>query len=331
MGTTEATPLFLSQAETNEFLEPVRCVEVTREAFTDRGRGGDAAPRLSLRRDEPAGKLDSYFALLPREGIMGGYVYSAGFTSGGPWFLTPLLDAHTGEPLALLDGGGMNALKTAAGGAVGIDALAREDADTLALFGSGGQAAAQLRCAAVVRDLERVHVYSPTPESRESFASRFDERLDAAVEAVDSPPAALESADIVITATRSEEPVFDADDLEPGTHITAMGQYSPYSRELGVSTVARARYVPDLRARALQDAGSFLAAKDAGTVTDAHIHAELGEVLADKTPGRTDDDQITIFDSGGTGIETVAVANMLYQRAKEAGVGQQLTMEPLTY
>ncbi len=328
---TQATPLFLSQAETDDFLEPESCIEVTREAYTDRGNGGDAAPRLSLRRDEPAGKLDSYFALLPREQIMGGYVYAAGFTSGGPWFLTPLFDAHTGEPLALIDGGGMNAIKTAASGAVGIDALARTDAETLALFGSGGQAAAQLQCASVVRDLTDVRVYSPTPENRESFASQFDDQLDATVTAVDSPDAALDSAGIVITATRSDEPVFDGERLEPGTHITAMGQYSPYSRELDVETVARARYVPDLRARASQDAGSFLAAKDAGTVTDAHIHAELGDVLAEKTPGRTDDDQITVFDSGGTGIETVAVANMLYQRAQAAGVGQELTMEPLTY
>jgi len=331
MAPTEATPLFLAGDDIAEFLELNRCIAATADAFEDRGRGGDAAPRLSLRRDDPAGKLDSYFALLPREGVMGGYVYAAGFSSGGPWFLAPLFDADSGKPLALLDGAAMNPPKTAAAGAVGIDALAREDADTLALFGSGGQAAAQLRSAAHVRELDAVCVYSPTPENRTAFAEEFDGALDATVEAVDSPATALDGADIVITATRSPDPVFDGELLEPGTHVTAMGQYSPYSRELDAETIARARYVPDLRARAFQDAGSFLAAKDAGVVTNAHVHAELGEVVAGKVPGRTDPEQITVFDSGGTGIETVAVANMLYQHAEAAGAGKRLSFEPLTY
>ena len=152
--------------------------------------------------------------------------------------------------------------------------------------------------------------------------------LDLPVEPVTSTAAALAGADIVITATTAAEPVFAAAELAPGTHITAMGQYTPGRRELDIETVRRARYVPDLRARALQDAGSFLAARDAGVVGEDHIVAELGEVLADPSLGRTDDAEITIFDSGGTAVETVGAAAMLYDRAVERGVGTPLDIRP---
>ncbi|MFC6736568.1 ornithine cyclodeaminase family protein, partial [Halolamina salina] len=176
--------------------------------------------------------------------------------------------------------------------------------------------------------LETVWVFSPTKESRESFAGEMNERLDAAVAAVASPAAAVEDADVVITATTASEPVFDGDDLEPGTHVTAMGQYDPEKRELDATTIERAKYVPDLRDRATKDAGSFLHALEEGVVEEDHIHAELGEVIAGEAEGRTDDEEITVFDSGGTGIETVAGAYLLYEKAVEQGLGETIEFSP---
>jgi hypothetical protein len=106
-----------------------------------------------------------------------------------------------------------------------------------------------------------------------------------------------------------------------------MGQYDRGKRELDAATIARATYVPDLRERAFQDAGSFLAAREAGVVDDDHVHAELGEVVAGHSPGRTSSDEVTVFDSGGTGIETVAAAWMLYERAKAEGLGETIEFE----
>jgi alanine dehydrogenase len=168
---------------------------------------------------------------------MGGYVYAAGFGSGTVWFVAPLFDADTGEPLAVLDGAAMNPGKTAAAGAVGTDALARPDASTVGLIGSGRQARAALRATATVRDLDRVRVQSPTPAHRRELAA--DPPVDVPHEAVDAPAAAVRDADIVITVTTASEPVFDGDDLRPGTHVTAMGQYHPDRRELDATTVAR--------------------------------------------------------------------------------------------
>jgi alanine dehydrogenase len=272
--------------------------------------------------------LTTYGAVLPDTGAMGGYMYSAGFGARDAWFVTPLFDAESGELLAVVDGAHMNPYKTGAVGAVGVDALAREDATSLAIIGSGSQARGQLRAVDTVRDLDTVWVYSPTKENREAFAGEMDRELDGSVAAVASAAAAVEDADIVVTATTATEPVFDGDLLDPGTHVTAMGQYHAEKRELDATTIERATYVPDLRKRATTDAGSFLLAMEEGVVDESHVHAELGEVVAGVVEGRTTEEEVTVFDSGGTGIETVAAAFMLYERAREQGLGTTVDFSP---
>ncbi|MFC4437703.1 MULTISPECIES: ornithine cyclodeaminase family protein [Natrialbaceae] len=320
--------LFLTSGDVADLASPAEYVAAVREGYRQRGEGASAQPRSKFLRADPEGMFTSYAAILPDTGAMGGYMYSAGFGAGDAWFMTPLFDADSGEPLALLDGASMNPFKTGAVGAVGVDELAREDAETLAVIGSGAQARGQLRATATVRELTDVRVYSPTPEHCEAFAADFDAELEADVHPVSSSADALAGADVAITATKASDPVFDGDDLEPGTHVTAMGQYSRDERELDTTTIERATYVPDLRERATFDAGSFLAALEAGVVSEDDIHAELGEVVAGNAPGRTDDEEITVFDSGGTGIETVAAAYMLYEKALEEGVGTEISFAP---
>lgn len=321
--------LFLTSADVDDLAEPADYVAAVREGYRQIGEGAPAEPRTKLGREDPRGMLTTYVALLPETGAMGGYTYSSGFGAGDAWFMTPLFDAESGEPLSVIDGASMNPFKTGAAGAVAVDALAREDATEVAVIGSGSQARGQLRATATVRPFEAVRVFSPTAENRESFAAEFDERLDADVRAVESASDALADADVVITATTAGDPVIDDDDVEPGTHVTAMGQYAPGRNELPPELVARATYVPDLRDRATRDAGSFLAAVEAGLVdAETGIAADLGEVVAGGHPGRTSDDEVTVFDSGGTGIETVAAAHMLYERAREAGIGDTIDFAP---
>ncbi|RQG90576.1 ornithine cyclodeaminase family protein [Natrarchaeobius chitinivorans] len=320
--------LFLTSEDVEGLATPSEYVDAVREGYRQRGNGAPAQPRSKFFRSSPGGMFTSYAAILPETGAMGGYMYSAGFGAGDAWFVTPLFDADSGEPLALLDGASMNPFKTGAAGAVAVDELAREDAETLAVIGSGPQARGQLHTTATVREFTEVRVYSPTPDNRESFAADFADRFEATVEAVDSSEAAVAGADVVITATSASEPVFDGDVLDPGTHVTAMGQYSPDRCELDATTIERATYVPDLRERATFDAGSFLAALEEGVVTEEHVHAELGEVVAGERPGRTNADEITVFDSGGTGIETAAAAHMLYENAREEGLGSETAFAP---
>jgi len=320
--------LFLTSGDVAGLATPAEYVDAVREGYRQRGEGAAAEPRTALYNDEPPGLFTSYAAVLPDTGVMGGYMYSAGFGEGDAWFVTPLFDADSGEPLALVDGASMNPFKTGAAGAVGVDALAREDAAAVAVFGSGAQARGQLRAVGAVRDVETVWVYSPTKSSREAFAGEMDRRLDASVAAVSSAAAAVEGAEVVITATNSPEPVLDGDLLEPGTHVTAMGQYHPEKRELDATTIARSTYVIDLRGRLTEDAGAYMHAVETGAVDDDHCHAELGEVVAGTAAGRTDPEEITVFDSGGTGIETTAGAALVYEKAREAGLGQSVDFAP---
>jgi ornithine cyclodeaminase (EC 4.3.1.12) len=321
-------PIFLSADDLADLAGMSAYVDAVAAAYRERADAAPTEPRTRLDASDPPGFFTTYAAILPETGAMGGYMYSAGFGDRDTWFVCPLFDTDSGRLLAILDGSYMNPHKTGAVGAVGIDALARPDATEVAIIGSGAQARGQLRGAAAVRDVDAVRVYSPTPASREAFAEAMHAELGLPIDPVSSSAAALEGADIVITATTAGDPVFASSELDPGTHITAMGQYTPGRTELDTETVRRARYVPDLRARALQDAGSFLAARDAGLVDDDHIVAELGEVLADPRLGRTDDAEITIFDSGGTAVETVGAAAMLYERAVERDLGTPLDIRP---
>ncbi len=318
---------FLRSDELADLATPAEYVSAVRAAYRQRGEGAPAEPRTKLVSGDPPGMVTGYMALLPETG-MGGYTYAAGFGDGDAHFFLPLFDADSGRPMALLDGAAMNPFKTGAAGAVAVDVLARPDADTLAVFGSGPQARGQLRATATVRSFRRVDVYSPTPEHREAFAGEMNELLDATVGAVASPDAAVEGADVVVTATDATEPVFDGDQLEPGTHVTAMGQYDRQRRELDGTTVARSTYVPDLLARLDRDAGAYIQALEAGAIAEDHAHAELGDVVAGTAPGRGSDEEITVFDSGGTGIETVGAAAMLYETARERDLGETIDLAP---
>ena len=320
--------LFLTSDELADLATPAEYVDAVREGYRQRGTGAPAEPRTRLDSADPPGFLTGYFAILPETGAMGGYTYAAGFGARDAHFFLPLFDAESGEPLALIDGASMNPSKTGAAGAVAVDALARDDASSVALVGSGSQARGQLLATATVRDLETVEVFSRTPENRREFADAMDARLDASVRAVERVQTAIEGADIVITATTASEPIFDGDLLEPGTHVTAMGQYDPQRREIDATTVARSTYVPDLRARIERDAGAYIQALEEGAIEEGHVHAELGEVVAGEAPGRTSDEEITLFDSGGTGIETVAAAHMLYEKAQTDGLGETLPFSP---
>ncbi|MGM0592655.1 MAG: ornithine cyclodeaminase family protein [Halobacteriota archaeon] len=317
--------LFVNNDDVRGLAEPSEYVEAVRDAYRQRGNGAAAEPRTKLTTpDRPDAKFTSYLSILPETGVMGGYVYAARFGPLGTNHLAALFDFETGALLALVEGTYMNPFKTGAAGATGVDALARPDARTVGIVGSGTQALGQLASIATVRDIDEVRVYSPTRGNREAFATKVTEDLQLDATAVDTSGRAVDGADIVVTATKASEPVFDGDRLEPGTHVNAVGQYWPHKREVDSTVVSRAKYVPDLRDRAFQDAGAFLLALEEGAISEDHVYAELGDVVAGTVPGRESAEEITMFDSGGTAIETAAGAYLLYEKAREEGLGTWL-------
>lgn len=322
-----AEPLYLSSEQVDDLAEPEEYVDVVRAAYRERGDGAPATPPVELvyESDEPIAHVH-YKAILPEMGVMGGYDYSL---ISDAWFVTPVFSTETAEPLALLDGASMNPLKTGGAGAVAVDELAREDASVLGVVGSGSQARGQIRTIATVRDLDEVRVFSRTKANREETAAELDQEIDADVRPVSSSDDTVVGADIVVTATTASDPVINGDLLEPGTHVNEVGSYGAEKRELDVAAIERSTYLLDHRDRLLEDAGSFIHALEEGAVTEDHLYGELGDVVAGELPGRESDDEITVFDTAGTAIETVSAAYMLYEKAVEAGRGTRLPMSSM--
>jgi ornithine cyclodeaminase/alanine dehydrogenase-like protein (mu-crystallin family) len=226
-----------------------------------------------------------------------------------------LSDGESGEPVAFLNASAITEIRTAAVSAVATRALAREDARQLAILGAGVQGRSHLEAMRVVRDFDRVRIYSRTPERARSLAE------EGGAEAAASAEEAVRGADVVVTATSSPKPVVERGWLKNGVHINAVGACLPNVRELDTRTVADAAFFTDRRESAENEAGDFVLAREEGAIGPEHIRAELGEVVAGMAPGRSSDDEITIFESLGLAVEDLAAADHVVQRARAEGVG----------
>jgi ornithine cyclodeaminase len=206
-----------------------------------------------------------------------------------------LIDAQNGEPLLLCDGTALTALRTGAASGLATRRLARTDASSLALFGVGSQAEAQLDAMFAVRPISEVRVVARDPERAERFVSSARSRYPhARVERSDAA-FAVSRADIVVTATNSSLPVLESKWIQPGTHVNAIGAFRPDMRELDPALLRRGRLVVDARSSALVESGEIIEALRNGYIDAGNI-AELGEIGEDE---RRSDDAITVFKTVG--------------------------------
>lgn len=225
-----------------------------------------------------------------------------------------LFDPASGAPVCLADAGEVTAIRTAAASAVATDALARPDAGILAILGTGRQAAAHALAIAKVRDLRQIRIWGRSPERAETFAAEMTRALGVETRAASLDQAAAE-ADIICTVTSVTDPILSAAQVAPGTHLNIVGSSGPGQAEIASDLVAAGRFIVDHREHVLAHGGEFLRAKAAGLVGDDHIVAEVGEMLAGTTPGRTSASQITIYKSLGHAAQDLAAAAWLYQHA----------------
>lgn len=238
-------------------------------------------------------------------------------------------DASTGAPAAfLLDNGFITDLRTGIAGAVAARHLSREDAAVVAVLGAGAQARHQVRSLMLVRTLSEVRIWGRRPERARATAADLagDPALGPGVRvmAIDSPEAAVKGADIVVTVTPSHEPILRAAWLAPGMHVTAVGSDQSEKQEVEAAAVAKADLlVADSRPQCLR-LGEIHHAVAAGLIAESDIHAELGEIIAGKKPGRRDTAAITFCDLTGVGVQDVAAANVVLERARAEGKGQRI-------
>ncbi|NIS81897.1 MAG: ornithine cyclodeaminase family protein [Anaerolineales bacterium] len=238
------------------------------------------------------------------------------------------LDAETGRPIALMEGASLTAIRTGAASGAATDLLARPESKTVAVFGSGAQARTQLEAVCTVREIEKVWVYSLDETGIQIFVEDLTGMgpIPTDIEVVANPAQAVSGADIICTATTSSTPVFDANDLKSGTHINAIGAFTPEMQEVDSETVRRSLLVVDSREACLAEAGDIIIPVRTGQIAESHIHAELGEIVAGTKPGRSDPDQITLFKSVGIAVQDAVAASRALMGAKSDEIGQIIAL-----
>jgi ornithine cyclodeaminase len=253
-------------------------------------------------------------------------VFSGNIEQGLPIInaLVTLIDPVTGLPLAILDGTYLTALRTGAASGAATELLARPDSETVAILGTGVQGRTQLQAVSTVRSIERVLVFDTREGAAEAFCAEMGEAgppIPRRIEVASTAKEAITEADILCTATTSSTPVFSDSDLKPGCHINAIGSFTPQMQELPEETVSRALLVVDSREAAWAEAGDLIIARKRGLITEASIHAEIGEIVAGTKPGRTSSDQVTLFKSVGNAVQDVSVGARILDEAKKKGLG----------
>lgn len=314
--------LILDDATVRQHLTLSDTVDLVAEAFAADARG--EAQNFPVVRET----LDTYGGIF---GIKSGFLAPGevlGFKAGGYWrenlsrFGLPghqstmlLFDPVTGRPTCLVGANCITEVRTGAAGGVAARALARPDAEVVAVFGAGKQARAQIRALALLFPLKEVRVWAPTLEGAVQLSSEFAD-APFAVRAVASGEGAAAGAAILITTTPSYEPIVQDAWVTPGMHINAMGADTRGKHELESSLLTRAKLIVDNPEQALT-----LGESQHGP-GKAAIHASLGQVLTGQRPGRERADEITIFDATGVTFQDLCVAGHLYRLAKEQGFGQ---------
>lgn len=247
-------------------------------------------------------------------------------TKAGAKFHVTLFDPKTGDLLAILQADFLGQVRTGAASGVATNKLARPDAKTVGLFGTGKQARTQLLAVSKVRQLAKVHVYGRDEARRKQFAAEMTRECGVEVVPVATPEDAATGLDIVITATSSREPVLFGAWLSEGAHVNLVGSNFLAKAEADVEVFRRAKLVTvDSKDQAKLEAGDFDAALKEGVLHWPTI-SEFAHVLTGRYPGRESPTDVTVFKSLGLGVEDIAVGVQVYELAKQQGLGRELPL-----
>jgi ornithine cyclodeaminase/alanine dehydrogenase-like protein (mu-crystallin family) len=320
--------LLLSESDVRKVLPMADLIPAMADALAAYSSGGVTQP---VRQVLEVGPERAYFGVMPASVESGTRavgaklvtVYQSNAGRGLPSHLATivLLDPETGALEAVMDGRYITEARTAAVSAVSVQRLARPDASTLTILGSGVQAGSHLEAIRHVRSLGEVRVWSPSAERRRAFVDTHRAETGLDVREARSAADAVRGADIVVLVTASRTPVVDDADIAPGTHVVGVGACRPDQREMPTALVARARVFVDSRAGALQEAGDIVLPIGEGAFGATHLAGELGELVAGRVDGRRSRHEITIFKSLGMAVEDVSAAALAARRALAAGMG----------
>jgi len=317
-------PLVLNEAEVKSILTMPMALDALDASF-QRLADGTAILHPRRRLHVPKRSYLHYMAAADgASGYLGMKVYTS--SKGGLRFVVLLFQADSGDLLALIEADYLGQVRTGAASGIATRLLARADAKTVGMAGTGLQARTQLEAIAYVRKIESVRAYSRKEEHREDFARTMSAQLGIRVTPVATAEEAIRGTDIVVAATTASQPVIEGKWLAPGVHINAIGANFAEKTELDAAAVLRAdRIVADSIEQSREEAGDLIQAFGGDESRWDEVE-ELANIVAGKAPGRTSGTQVTLFKSNGIATEDISVAGRIFEIAKEKGIGRWVGM-----
>jgi ornithine cyclodeaminase len=311
---------FFDAARVNELLDYPGCIEAVRRAMIALSAGERPQP---LRQIWPVG--DGAWGIMPGDlaalSTFGAKLVSVFADPERPGCtrhqgVVVAYDGRTGAVSCIADAEPVTRIRTGCASAVATDALARKDAEVLAVFGTGVQADAHLRALPLVRDFREILLWGRSEEKTRRFADQMSDELGRTVTPMSDARDTASRADVICTVSSSPVPILFGEWVRPGTHLNLVGSSYIGPVEVDSALVAMGRYIADYRPGVLAQAAELAVARDAGLVDDKHVVGEIGEVLAARIPGRQSDEQVTIYKSLGHVAQDLASAAYLQERAR---------------
>jgi len=316
--------LFLTENDVKQVLTATMALEAVESAHRDLALGqAQDTPRARTRL--PQTVLHILQGALPAQGVIGYKAYTT--NRSGNRFLVHMFDAASGLLLAIIEADTMGMIRTGAASGIAARCLARSDARVAGVFGAGWQAEGHVRAICAALPLERVKVFSRNREKLQVFCQRMSEATGVAVVPAASAEETVRGSDLVGTVTTATKPLFDAEWLEPGTHINAAGSNALIRQELSEATLRRCALIAvDAVPTALAEAGDLLPLLEKGRLHARQL-VELGDILTGRHAGRASAEQITVFESQGMAIQDLAVALRVVAAARARGLGVELPLQ----
>lgn len=319
--------LLVTAAEIESLFPMDRAIAAARSAMRQVSSGDTLLPlRQFLAIPDAPGKMavmPGYIAHPPRFGLK----TVSKFTNAAHSHVgtVQLYDATNGQLLAIIEGGTLTAIRTAAASALATDLLARPDSHHLAILGTGQQARRHIEAMAAVRPISQIRIWGRNARNAEALAATLRNADMPAIVAA-TVAEAVADADIVCTTTPAATPILHGQHVRPGTHVNLVGSAIPTTAEADTALVAMSQFYGDYRAATLAQAGEFRNAIAAGLITADHLIGEIGELILGRIPGRQDDTAITLYKSLGVTAQDLTAADAILEAARAHGMGQEINL-----
>ena len=322
----------LSEEDTKQLLELEEVIEAIENVYKEKSSGsGKVFPLVFHEFEKGVADMDIKSGTLDKMGVYGlklvswfGNNPSKGLPSLSG--IVMLFDSSTGLPIGTISAEHMTGMRTGAAGAIGAKYLARNNSEVMLMVGSGHQASYQIRAMqTVIKGLKKVFVYDPINfESAKGFISKFEYKLDS-IEyiPVQDLETSVANSDIIVTATPSKKPLIMKEWVKAGTHFSCMGSDMSGKQEIDENILKSARLFTDDILQSVS-VGEFEVGINNGTITKEDIICEIGDVLTGEYDGRTSDNDITVFDSTGIGLQDIAAGYIAIQKAKKINIGTEV-------